>query len=102
MLRNPTSARGGLRSSVLERFAPPPRRSAVQLKLSGLALALCLGSSGLALSGSFTSAWAQPKSGKKGTVEVGSVFFLPLVTCTSFFSMGERLSKQRSPCPMML
>lgn len=44
----------------------------MQLKLSGLALALCLGSSGLALSGSFSAAWAQPKSGKKGTVEVGS------------------------------
>jgi len=45
----------------------------VQLKLSGLALALCLGSSGLALSGSFSAAWAQPKSGgKKSTVEVGS------------------------------
>ena len=45
----------------------------MQLKLSGLALALCLGSSGLALSGSFSAAWAQPKGGgKKGTVEVGS------------------------------
>jgi len=44
----------------------------VQLKLSGFALALCLGSSGVALTGSFSAAWAQPKGGKKGTVEVGS------------------------------
>lgn len=45
----------------------------MQSKLSGLALALCLGGSGLMVSGSFQAAWAQPKgTTKKATVEAGS------------------------------
>ena len=66
----------------------------MQLKLSGLALALCLGSSGLALSGSFTSAWAQPKSGKKGTVEVGSDKTIEKQSAWEQQVMGEDAAKK--------
>jgi hypothetical protein len=67
----------------------------VQLKLSGFALALCLGSSGLALSGSFSAAWAQPKSGgKKGTVEAGSDKTIEKQSAWEQQVMGEDAAKK--------
>ncbi|HEY8924547.1 MAG TPA: hypothetical protein VIU64_09210 [Polyangia bacterium] len=66
----------------------------MQLKLSGLALALCLGSSGLAVSGSFSAAWAQPKSAKKGTVEVGSDKTIEKQSAWEQQVMGEDAAKK--------
>src|ERR1051325_6429609 len=44
-------------------------------RLSGLALAVCLGASGLGISVATSTAWAQPKNSKKAPLEAGDKSF---------------------------